>query len=54
MQARQGKDFRDAWNDLVVDVSKRSDKRNATQVMVTGTYGGTRLQERKVVQIVCA
>ena len=42
------------WNDLVVDVSKRPDKRNATQVMVTGTYGATRLQERKVVQIVCA
>lgn len=42
------------WNDLVVDVSKRSDKRNATQVMVTGTYGATRLQERKVVQLICA
>ena len=42
------------WSDLVVDVGPRRDKRNATQVMVTGTYGGTRLQEKKVVQIVCA
>lgn len=42
------------WNDLAVDIAPRKDKRNSIQVFVTGTFGATRTQERKVVQIVCA
>lgn len=42
------------WNDLQIDVGPRRDKRNSTQVYCTGTWGATRLQENKVVQIICA
>lgn len=42
------------WNDIQISVDRRPDKRNSTQVYATGTFGGTRLQENKVVQLVCA
>jgi hypothetical protein len=42
------------WNDLQVKVGERPDKRYSTQVYTTGTWGATRLQEKKVVQILCA
>lgn len=42
------------WNDVSISVDRRADKRNSTQVYATGTFGGTRLQENKVVQILCA
>jgi hypothetical protein len=40
------------WNDITTRVSVRDDKRYATQVYVKTTIGATRLQEKKVVQIV--
>lgn len=40
------------WNDVTTRVSVRDDKRYATQVYVKTTIGATRLQEKKVVQIV--
>ena len=39
------------WNDIDVKVSERNDKRHSTQVYVTGTFGATRLEEKRVVQI---
>lgn len=42
------------WNDIKISVDRRADKRNSTQVYATGTFGATRLQEKKVVQILCA
>jgi len=42
------------WNDVQASVDKRPDKRNSWQVYVTGTFGGTRLEEKRVVQINCA
>ena len=39
------------WNDVQVSVDRRPDKRNATQVYMTGTWGSTRLEEKRVVQI---
>lgn len=39
------------WNDVSVSVDKRPDKRNATQCYMTGTFGATRLEEKRVVQI---
>lgn len=42
------------WNDVQVNVDRRPDKRNSTQVYTTGTFGATRLQEKKIVQILCA
>lgn len=41
------------WNEIRVSIDKRSDKRNATQVMVKGTFGATRTDENKIVQIQC-
>lgn len=41
------------WNDVQASVDKRPDKRNSWQVYVTGTFGGTRLEEKRVVQITC-
>jgi hypothetical protein len=40
------------WNDVTTQVSVRDDKRYATQVYAKTTIGATRLQEKKVVQIV--
>jgi hypothetical protein len=42
------------WNDIKTSIDRRPDKRNAYQVYVTGTYGATRLEEKKVVEIKCA
>jgi len=42
------------WNDVQAAVDKRPDKRNSWQVYVTGTFGGTRLEEKRFVQINCA
>jgi hypothetical protein len=42
------------WNDIIASVDKRPDLRNAYQVYVTGTFGGTRLEEKRFVQINCA
>lgn len=39
------------WNDISVSVDRRPDKRNSWQVYVTGTFGATRLEEKRVVQI---
>jgi len=39
------------WNDVSTTVDRRPDKRNSTQVYVTGTFGACRLEERRVVQI---
>lgn len=43
-----------SWADIQVSVGPRADKNNATQVQVTATIGATRLEEKKVVQILCA
>ena len=48
--ARSGVKF-GLWNDVTVRVSERDDKRYSTQVYVTGTFGATRLEEKRVVQI---
>lgn len=42
------------WNDIETDVGPRRDKRNAMQVMVKGTFGATRLEEKKIVEVPCA
>ena len=42
------------WNDVNASVDKRPDKRNSWQVYVTGTFGATRLEEKRCVQINCA
>lgn len=41
------------WNDIQATVDKRPDKRNSTQVYVTGTFGGTRLEEKRCGYIQC-
>ena len=41
------------WNDISVTVDKRADKRNATQIMVKGTFGATRADENKVLALYC-
>lgn len=41
------------WNDVSVSIDKRADKRNATQIMVKGTFGATRTEEGKVLGIRC-
>lgn len=42
------------WNDVQASVDRRPDKRNSWQVYVTGTFGGTRLEEKRFVQVNCA
>ncbi len=41
------------WNDITTKISERSDKSYATQVYVKGTFGATRTEEKKVVEIIC-
>lgn len=41
------------WNDINTKVSERADKSYATQVYVKGTFGATRTEEGKVVEIIC-
>jgi hypothetical protein len=42
------------WNDINTMISERADKGYATQVYVKGTFGATRTEEGKVVEIKCA
>jgi hypothetical protein len=42
------------WNDINTMISERADKGYATQVYVKGTFGATRTEEKKVVEIKCA
>lgn len=41
------------WNDITTRISERADKSYATQVYVKGTFGATRTEEKKVVEIIC-
>jgi hypothetical protein len=41
------------WNDISTMISDRADKGYATQVYVKGTFGATRTEEGKVVEIKC-
>lgn len=42
------------WNDIEAKITERDDKSYATQVYVKGTFGATRLEEKKVVAITCS
>jgi hypothetical protein len=42
------------WNDINTMISQRDDKGYATQVYCKGTFGATRTEEKKVVDILCA
>ncbi len=42
------------YNDINTQISTRDDKGYATQVYVKGTFGATRTEEKKVVEIKCA
>jgi hypothetical protein len=42
------------WNDINTMISQRDDKSYATQVYCKGTFGATRTEEKKVVDILCA
>jgi hypothetical protein len=42
------------WDEVTVDIGVRRDKSNSMQVYVKGTFGATRLEEEKVVQITCS
>ena len=42
------------WNDINTKISERGDKSYATQVYVKGTFGATRTEEGKVVEILCS
>ena len=39
------------WNDINASVDRRPDKRNAWQVYSKGTFGATRLEEKRIVMI---
>lgn len=41
------------WNDINTKISERADKSHSTQVYLSGTFGATRLEEGKVVEIKC-
>jgi len=41
-------------SDINVDIGPRRDKRNATQVYVSASFGATRMEEEKVVELICA
>jgi hypothetical protein len=41
------------WNDIQASVDRRPDKRNSWQVYVTGTFGGTRVEEKRCGIINC-
>lgn len=42
------------WNDINSRIDQRADKSYATQVYVKGTFGATRTEEKKIVEILCA
>ncbi len=41
------------WNDITTAIDRRPDKSNSTQVYVKGTYGATRTDTLKIVEILC-
>lgn len=41
------------WQDMLTKVSERSDKSYATQVYLCGTFGATRTQTGKQIQVLC-
>lgn len=41
------------WNDVTTAIDRRADKRNSYQVYVTGTFGATRLEEKRCVLVNC-
>jgi hypothetical protein len=41
------------WNDITTRITERDDKDYSVQVFVKGTFGATRLEEEKVVEIIC-
>jgi len=41
------------WDDMETDISQRKDKSNAWQVYVCATFGGTRLENGKVIEVLC-
>lgn len=41
------------WNEINTKITERADKSYATQVYVKGTFGATRTDEKKVVEIIC-
>lgn len=41
------------WNDITTRITERDDKSYSTQVYVKGTFGATRVEEKKIVQIAC-
>lgn len=41
------------WNDITTKISERADKSYANQVYVKATFGATRVDEKKVVEILC-
>jgi hypothetical protein len=41
------------WDDITTKISERADKSYANQVYVKGTFGATRTEEKKVVEILC-
>lgn len=41
------------WQDVMADIAKRADKGNAWQVFTNMTIGGTRLQQGKVIKVLC-
>ena len=42
------------WNDINGRISERADKSYSNQVYVSGTFGATRTEEGKVVEILCS
>ena len=40
--------------DINVDIGPRRDKRNSTQVYSSASFGATRMEEGKVLEIKCA
>jgi|TARA_R110001606_G_scaffold140518_3_gene279434 hypothetical protein len=42
------------WNDINARITERDDKSYSTQVYVKGTFGATRVEEKKVVAITCS
>jgi hypothetical protein len=41
------------WQDIMTRITERNDKSHATQVYLCGTFGATRLQPGKVIQVLC-
>ena len=42
------------WNDINARITERDDKSYSTQVYVKGTFGATRVEEKKVVAFTCS